>query len=122
MADQGVTGIKRIINAAGYTYAGLIAAFKNEAAFRQELLLVAVLVPVAFWLGEGSIEKALLISSLLLILIIELINSAIESAIDRIGYEQHELSGQAKDIGSAAVFLALINAAVIWTLLFCWFR
>jgi len=117
MADQGVTGIKRIINAAGYSYAGLIVAFKNEAAFRQELLLVVILVPVAFWLGEGSIEKALLISSLLLILIMELINSAIESAIDRIGYEQHEISGRAKDIGSAAVFLALINAAVIWTFL-----
>ncbi|MFW2440453.1 MAG: diacylglycerol kinase [Arenicellales bacterium] len=117
MADQGVTGIKRIINAAGYSYAGLMAAFKNEAAFRQELLLVAILVPVAFWFGEGSIEKALLISSLLLVLIIELINSAIESAIDRIGYEQHEISGRAKDIGSAAVFLALINAAVIWTFL-----
>ncbi len=117
MADQGVTGIKRIINAAGYSYAGLIAAFKNEAAFRQELLLVAILVPVAFWFGESNIEKALLVSSLLLILIIELINSAVESAIDRIGSEQHELSGRAKDIGSAAVFLALTNAIVIWTLL-----
>ncbi len=114
MADQGVTGIKRIINAAGYSYAGLIAAFKNEAAFRQELLLVAILVPVAFWFGESSLEKALLVSSLILVLIVELINSAIESAIDRIGYEQHELSGRAKDIGSAAVSLALVNVLVIW--------
>jgi len=114
MADQGVSGIKRIINAIGYSYAGLIAAFKNEAAFRQELLLIVILLPVAYWLGEGIIEKVLLTSSLLLILIVELINSAIESAIDRIGSEQHELSGRAKDIGSAAVFIALLNALVIW--------
>ena len=114
MADQGVSGIKRILNAIGYSYAGLIAAFKNEAAFRQELLLVAILLPVAFWFGEGTIEKVLLTSSLLLILIVELLNSAIESTIDRIGSEQHELSGRAKDIGSAAVSLALLNALVIW--------
>jgi diacylglycerol kinase (ATP) len=116
MADQGVTGLKRIVNAAGYSYAGLKAAIKNEAAFRQELLLVAILLPIALWLDEGIIEKALLISSLLLILIVELINSAIESAIDRIGSEQHALSGRAKDIGSAAVFLSLVNAIVIWAL------
>jgi len=117
MADQGTSGVKRLFNAIGYSFAGLLAAFKNEAAFRQELALVAILIPVAYWLGGGIIEKVLLISSLLLVLIVELINSAIESAIDRIGSEQHELSGRAKDIGSAAVFLALINAAFIWTLL-----
>jgi len=117
MADQGATGIKRIINACGYTYAGLIAAFKNEAAFRQELVLVVVLAPVAIWLGGDNLEKVLLVSSLLLILIVELVNSAIESTVDRIGSEQHELSGRAKDIGSAAVFLALINATLIWALL-----
>ncbi|NOY16404.1 MAG: diacylglycerol kinase [Gammaproteobacteria bacterium] len=117
MVNKGVTGIRRIINAAGYSYAGLIATFKNEAAFRQELLLMAILVPVALWFGEGSIEKVLLVSSLLLILIVELINSAIESTIDRIGSEQNELSGRAKDIGSAAVFLALLNAVVIWAFL-----
>jgi diacylglycerol kinase (ATP) len=117
MADQGVSGIKRIFNAIGYSYAGLVAAFKNEAAFRQELVLVAILIPVGYWLGEGGIEKVLLISSLLLILIVELINSAIESAIDRISSEQHELSGRAKDIASAAVFLSLLNATVIWFLL-----
>ena len=117
MADQGVSGIKRIFNAIGYSYAGLVAAFKNEAAFRQELVLVAILIPVGYWLGEGGIEKVLLISSLLLILIVELINSAIECAIDRISSEQHELSGRAKDIASAAVFLSLLNATVIWFLL-----
>ena len=114
MADQGLSGFKRIYHATGYSFAGLKAAFINEAAFRQELVLVIVLTPVAFWLGEGAIEKALLISSLLLVLIVELINSAIESAIDRIGSDTHELSGRAKDIGSAAVFLCLLNAALIW--------
>lgn len=117
MADQGTSGLKRIYNATGYSHAGLVAAYKNEAAFRQELLLVIILAPIAIWLGEGMIEKVLLISSLLLILIVELINSAIESTIDRIGKEQHELSGRAKDIGSAAVALSLINAAVIWVML-----
>lgn len=117
MADQGVHGFKRIFNAMTYSYAGLMSAFKNETAFRQELLLVAILLPVAFWFGEGVIEIVLLVSSLILILIVELINSAIESAIDRIGSEQHELSGRAKDIASAAVLLALLNAAFIWYLL-----
>ncbi len=117
MADQGTSGIKRIINATGYSYAGLAAAFRNEAAFRQELLLVFILVPVAAWFGEGRLEKVLLISSLLLILIVELINSAIENTVDRIGHEQHVLSGRAKDIGSAAVFVALLNAVFIWIVL-----
>ena len=117
MADQGTSGFKRIYNATGYSLAGLVATYKNEAAFRQELFLVAILAPIAIWLGEGMIEKVLLISSLMLILIVELINSAIESTIDRIGREQHELSGRAKDIGSAAVALSLINAVVIWVLL-----
>ena len=114
MANQGESGITRIVNAVGYSYAGLVAAFKNEAALRQELLLVAVLLPVAFWFGEGTVEIVLLTSSLLLILIVELLNSALESAIDRIGSEQHELSGRAKDIASAAVSLSLLNALVIW--------
>ncbi|MEN8710976.1 MAG: diacylglycerol kinase [Arenicellales bacterium] len=114
MSDQGTKGIRRIWNAAGYSFAGLKAAFQNEAAFRQESVLLLILAPVALWLGEGAIEKVLLISSVLLVLIIELVNSAIESAIDRIGSDIHELSGRAKDIGSAAVFLSLLNAALIW--------
>lgn len=117
MAAQGVSGVKRLFKATGYSFSGLKAAFKNEAAFRQELLLIVIFVPVAFWFGDGNIEKVLLVSSLLLILIVELINSAIESTIDRVGSEQHELSGRAKDIGSAAVFLALINAAFVWAFL-----
>lgn len=114
MADQGTSGFKRIYNATRYSFAGLTAAFKNEAAFRQELVLMLILIPAALWLGESAIEKVLLISSLLLVLIVELINSAIESAIDRIGSETHELSGRAKDIASAAVFLCLLNAVLIW--------
>lgn len=112
----GNTGITRVIKAAGYSWAGLKAAFKHEAAFRQELALCLILIPAAFWLGQSGIERALLIGSLLLILIVELLNSAIEAVVDRFGGEQHELSGRAKDIGSAAVFVALLNAAVIWVL------
>ena len=95
----------------------MAAAWKNEAAFRQELLLVLVLVPVTFWLGQTALERAVLIGSLFLVLIVELINSAIEAAIDRHGDEQHELSGRAKDIGSAAVFISLLTVATIWGLI-----
>ncbi len=117
MSKPGNTGLKRVIKAAGYSWAGLKAAFKHEAAFRQELALCLVLIPTGLWLGQSGIERALLIGSLLLVLIIELLNSAIEAVVDRFGGEQHELSGRAKDIGSAAVFIALLNAAAIWALL-----
>lgn len=110
----GATGLTRIINAAGYSMKGLRAAFAHEAAFRQELLLCVVLTPLALWLGEGAVQWALLIGSLFLVLIVELLNSAIEALVDRVGSDYHELSGQAKDIGSAAVFIALLNVAVIW--------
>jgi diacylglycerol kinase (ATP) len=116
MAKPGNTGIKRIINATGYSWAGLKAAFTNEAAFRQELLLCLLLCPAAFWLGQTAIERALMIGSLLVVLIVELLNSAIEAVVDRIGAEQHELSGRAKDIGSAAVFVSLVNVTIIWGL------
>ena len=112
----GATGLTRVINAAGYSIKGLRAAFINEAAFRQELLLFVVLTPVAIWLGQGGVEQALLIGSLFLVLIVELINSAIEAIVDRVGSEMHELSGRAKDIGSAAVFIALGNVFVVWAL------
>jgi len=116
MSKPGNTGITRIINAAGYSWAGLKSAFKHEAAFRQELALCLLLIPAGLWLGQTGIERALLIGSLLLVLIIELVNSAIEAVVDRFGGEQHELSGRAKDIGSAAVFIALLNVIVIWLL------
>ena len=114
MAKSGATGIKRIINATGYSMHGLAAAFKHESAFRQELALVVILAPVAIYIGQSSVERSILIASLILVLIVELLNSAIEAIVDRVGHEHHELSGQAKDIGSAAVFVSLANAVIIW--------
>lgn len=110
-------GLRRLLYATGYSWAGLRAAWQGEAAFRQELLAAAVLVPAALWLGDSAIERALLIASWLLVLITELLNSALETAVDRIGAELHVLSKRAKDIGSAAVMLALLNAVVVWLLL-----
>jgi diacylglycerol kinase (ATP) len=115
----GATGITRVINAFGYSMKGLRAAFIHEAAFRQELLLCVLLLPLALWLGRSGIEQALLVGSLFLVLIVELANSAIEAIVDRVGSEMHELSGRAKDIGSAAVLLALLNLFVVWVLLLC---
>lgn len=110
----GKTGIKRVIHAIGYSLLGLSAAYKNEAAFRQELWLTIVLTPVAIYLGNTGLERAIMLGSLLLVLIVELINSAIEAVVDRISSDMHELSGRAKDIGSAAVMLSLFNVVVIW--------
>ena len=117
MAFQNHSGWRRLVNATGYSWAGLKAAWRNEEAFRQESLLCALLAPLALWLGDSTVERALLIGSLLLIMIVELLNSSLEATIDRIGPERHELSGRAKDIGSAAVFVALLNAALVWLLL-----
>lgn len=117
MAKPGNTGIGRVLRATKFSAQGLLAAWKNEAAFRQELILVVVLLPAAFWLGQTALERAALVACLLLVLIVELINSAIEAAIDRHGDEQHELSGRAKDMGSAAVFVSLLTVATIWGLI-----
>ena len=114
MGKTNVTGIKRIFNAAGYSWKGFSAAYKHEAAFRQELWLAVVLVPAGLFLGETWKDKAALVCSLLLVLVVELLNSAIESVVDRIGDEHHELSGRAKDMGSAAVLLALFIVAISW--------
>ena len=113
----GTRGLRHVWDAMGYSLRGLRAALRYEEAFRIELLIAALMLPLAFWLGQTPLEYALLIGSLLLVLIVELINSAIEAVVDRVGIERHELSGRAKDIGSAAVFLALLNAGVIWGLL-----
>ena len=110
-------GVIRLWRATGYSIEGLKAAWRNEAAFRQECFAMVVLLPAAFFLGSDALERALLIFSFLLILVVELINSALESAIDRIGPERHELSGRAKNLGSAAVMLSLIAAAVVWGLI-----
>jgi diacylglycerol kinase (ATP) len=114
---KGKTGIKRLVNAFGYSIAGTLAAFKHEDAFRQEVILAAILTPVAIYYGETAIDQALMISSLLLIIIVELLNSSIEATVDRISVKHHKLAKRAKDIGSAAVFFSLINAAVIWFLI-----
>ena len=117
MAKPGNTGLGRILRATKFSAQGLAAAWKNEAAFRQELLLVVVLLPVGVWLGQTALERAVLIGCLLLVLVVELLNSAIEAAIDRHGDELHELSGRAKDMGSAAVFISLLIVAVVWGLI-----
>ena len=114
MAKPGKTGLSRILDASKYSWLGYKAAFINEAAFRQELFLALILIPVAIIFSDTSIELALLLGSLFLVLIVELLNSAIEAVVDRISDEQHELSGRAKDLGAAAVMTALINVFVIW--------
>ena len=113
MANQN-RGFLRFIKATEYSWKGIKATYKHEEAFRQETWLVILLTPIAFWLAESGIELALMLCSLILVLIVELLNSAIEAVVDRIGLEKHELSGRAKDIGSAAVFFALANVFVIW--------
>lgn len=117
MANQPHRGLRRLLNATGYSWAGLKAVWRNEEAFRQEALLCLILTPLALWLGNDGVERVLLIGSLLLIIFAELVNSGIEAVVDRIGPERHELSGRAKDIGSAAVFVSLVNASVVWILL-----
>ncbi len=116
MAKTGNKGLKRILMAALYSWQGIKASFKNEEAFRQELLLAIVLMPLAFWLGDSRVEIALMVSSVLLVLIVEILNSAIEAIVDRVGSEFHELSGRAKDMGSAAVLFALLNVVFVWAI------
>jgi diacylglycerol kinase (ATP) len=113
---KGKTGLIRIVNAFFCSLAGLRVAFRDEAAFRQEVLLAALLIPLAFFMPVGGIGKAFMIASVLLVLIVELLNSAVEALSDRISPEKHELIEKAKDIGSAAVFIALINVPVTWLL------
>lgn len=109
----GVNNIRHFVKAFFYSLAGLGFAL-SEIAFRQELALFAILAPVGIWLGQTPVEKALLVGCLLLVLVVELINSAIEATIDRLGSDPHPLSGRAKDMGSAAVFIAIINVIVVW--------
>ena len=114
---KGKTGLRRLINAFGYSMNGLATAFRVEDAFRQEVLLAAVLIPLALWLELSGIERAMLIASVMLVLVVELLNSAVEATVDRVSLDSHALAKRAKDIGSAAVFVALVNAAVIWALI-----
>lgn len=108
------TGISRILYAALYSWRGFRSAWIHESAFRQEAVTAAILIPAAFWLGETTIEQILLIACVALVLIVELLNSAIETAINRIGLEVHPLSGQAKDMGSAAVLVSLLLTLFVW--------
>ncbi len=121
MAKKRDTGWRRLVKAAGYSIQGLKTAWINETAFRQEVVLVLVLVPAACWLGTTMTQRAVLIFSLALILVAELLNSAVESTVDRIGPEHHELSGRAKNMGSAAVLISLVTGLAVW-LLVAWDR
>jgi diacylglycerol kinase (ATP) len=113
---KGKTGLKRLWNALFYTFDGMRAAFRHEDAFRQEVFLAILLIPAALFTPASGTGKALMISVVLLVLIVELLNSAVEAAVDRISLENHALAKRAKDIGSAAVFIALINVPVVWGL------
>lgn len=111
---KGKTGLRRIWNAFNYSRDGLAAAYRHEDAFRQEIWLAVVAIPLAVWLGESGLERALMIGSVLLVLVVELLNSAIEATVNRVSLERHLLAKRAKDVGSAAVLIALLNAAVVW--------
>ncbi|MDJ0906883.1 MAG: diacylglycerol kinase [Woeseiaceae bacterium] len=115
MAKPGNTGLTRIVNATRFSAQGFRHAWTHEAAFRQELGITVVLVPIALWLGQTPVERLLLIASCVLVIIVELLNSAIEAVVDRFGGELHELSGRAKDLGSAAVFVSLVLVLATWT-------
>jgi diacylglycerol kinase (ATP) len=114
---KGATGLRRILNATRYSLEGIAAAARHEAAFRQELLLAAVLVPLGLWLGADGVERALLAGSVLMVLVVELLNSAVEAVVDRASPEHHELAKRAKDYGSAAVMVALAVTGLVWVLL-----
>lgn len=113
---KGKQGLVRLFNALGYSRDGLLAAWKNEAAFREEVLLAALMIPLAFILGRSGADRALLVGSVLLVLIVEILNSAVEAVVDKASPEKHELAKRAKDMGSAAVLLALLNGAAVWGL------
>jgi diacylglycerol kinase (ATP) len=114
---KGATGLRRILNATRYSLEGVAAAARHETAFRQELLLAAVLVPLGLWLGADGVERALLAGSVLMVLVVELLNSAVEAVVDRASPEHHELAKRAKDYASAAVMIALAVTGLVWVLL-----
>ena len=115
-SHKGKTGFRRLVDATRYSIAGLAEAARHEPAFRQELLLAALLVPMGLFLGKTAVERALLVGSVLLVLVVELLNSAIEATVDRISLEDHPLAKRAKDLGSAAVMLSLLMLSVVWLL------
>ena len=113
---KGKTGLQRLINATRYSLEGFGAAARHEDAFRQELMLAAVMVPLGLWLGADGVERALLAGSVLIVLVVELLNSAIEATVDRVSLEDHRLAKRAKDIGSAAVMMSLVTVGAVWLL------
>ncbi len=113
---KGKTGLQRVLNATRYSLEGLAAAARHEDAFRQELMLAAALVPLGLWLGNDGTERALLAGSVLIVLVVELLNSAIEATVDRVSLEDHLLAKRAKDLGSAAVMMSLATVAAVWLL------
>ncbi len=114
MSKPGKTGLSRIVDAFGYSMRGFVAVWRFEAAFRQEVVMAVVTIPTAFWLARSHIELVLLISSVVWVLMAELANSSVEAVVDRVGHENHELSGRAKDIGSALVLVSLLLMAGVW--------
>ena len=117
MTNRNQKGVRRIYNAFFFSLAGFKACYENEEAFRQEVFLLVPMVPLGWWLGNDGVERALLLASLLIVPTVELLNSAIEANVDRVGMERHELSGRAKDIASAAVLLSIVLAVVVWGLI-----
>ena len=113
---KGKTGVTRLLNAFGYSCAGLREAYRNEDAFRQEITLAVILIPLAFWLENSMLGRAMMIACVMLVIIVELVNSAIEATVDRISLDDHNLAKRAKDIGSAAVLLSLLNLVIVWLL------
>ena len=118
--DKSATGPVRLARAFGSTWRGFAAAWREEEAFRQECLLALVVVPLGIWLGESGVERALLVGPMFLVLVIELVNSAVEATVDRIGVERHPLSAIAKELGSAAVFVAFVLLGLNWLLVLAW--
>jgi diacylglycerol kinase (ATP) len=116
MPREKPRGLTRVLRAAGASWKGLLGAYREEAAFRQELGLSVLVIPLGLWLGRTGVERALLIAPMLLVLIVELLNSAVEATVDRIGLERHVLAGLAKDIGSAAVLMSFVLLGVVWLL------
>lgn len=117
MGNKNESLIGHIKNAFRYTFAGLETAWKEELAFRAEVVVAVIMVPLGLWLGRTAVEQALLIASILLILLTELLNSALEAVVDRIGPQRHELSKRAKDMGSAAAFISMVTAALVWIII-----
>ncbi len=113
---KGKTGLRRLINAFGYSMAGFKSAYQHEDAFRQEVRLAVIMIPLGLYLGDDGITRALLVGSVLLVMLVELLNSAVEATVDRISFDTHHLAKRAKDIGSAAVLLSLFNLFVVWAL------